>query len=138
MLGDKNYPYLFWDGHLDQGISFGFESGYCVAAEDTMAFLEAHASRAGLDQALVTDFVTFWTPYLQQSPYHLIRFLTPAECDQVAKLSITSPTGEVIPATRFYMVFKPVEQAQSLPEPVMDFPSHGTVPQAFDWGGFSV
>jgi hypothetical protein len=132
----KEYPYLFWDGNLHPDIHFHFETGYCIPRNQVVEFLEKQAGLAGLDNTLITDFVTFWVPYLQQNDYNLIRFLTPEECDTVARLHIIPQTALPIQIIRFYMIYKPVAQHLPLPAPVSSPYSISNQPKVIEWGGF--
>jgi hypothetical protein len=140
-VNDKKYPYLFWDGHLNQdlyqSLSKSMTVGHCVPAENSLAFLEEQCEKVGLDPTTTADFITFWTPYLKASPYNIIRFLTPQDCNAIASVDVESETPHAL--YRFYMAYTPVDSNVSLIEPEA-LPWHvlANEPHIIDWGGFEL
>jgi len=105
------YDYLFWEGRWSFAPDAS-ECVACVAASDTSAFLEEYLSAAGLNDSEIDDFISFWLPILQRSPYNLISFPN-AEYSSRAALDI-SPTPDTV--IRVYMVFIPLEAPVDIPE----------------------
>ncbi|MDX1919483.1 MAG: hypothetical protein SFU25_01975 [Candidatus Caenarcaniphilales bacterium] len=133
---DKKYPYLFWDGQIADPSIFEFYDGFCVSRGEVIEFLEQKCSEYGFDEALTTDFVTFWAPYLMENEYSLVRFLTPKECQELAELNIECE--KEVQVVRFYMLFTACDgqveiQEQKTPQIILE-----NKPKVFDWGGFSV
>ncbi len=70
------YNYLYWEGINDTG--YDFSQGYCVAGRDTAAFLEDALSQLGLTRREANEFIVYWLPLMQDSPYNLIAFQSDA------------------------------------------------------------
>ncbi len=102
----RYYDYLFWEGKTSS-VTDDFDHAACVAASDSAAFLEEYLTAAGLNDSEIDDFISFWLPKLQASPYNLISF--PSEqYREWAKLEVLpQPDTEI----RIYMVFKPLSEA---------------------------
>jgi hypothetical protein len=135
-VGGKKYPYLFWDGLTDYLKNEKFETGFCVASEDVIDFLEEKCELFGFDEQLTADFVTFWSPYLIKNKYTLIRWLTEKECQELARLDITSE--EKIQIIRMYMIYKPVSQKVEIKQQNLEKVKLTAGAKIFDWGGFEV
>jgi hypothetical protein len=135
---NKQYPYLFWDGISNTCSNLPLNEGFCVHQDNIIEFLEKQCHKFGFDKYLRTDFVTFWTPILEQSKYCLIRFLTPIECDEIAKLSLTSNTdNSIIDIVRMYMIYTPCDHFIEMSQPQeieIDVAKSSCV--LFEWGGF--
>lgn len=134
---DKNtkryYEYLFWEGTRSFD-DYEFEHAACVAREDTAAFLEEYLEAAGLNDREIDDFISYWLPRLQASPYNLISF--PCEYySEWAKLNVDPAPDTLI---RVYMVFAPLEAPVDIPEDMaLEFPDR---PErngftVVEWGG---
>lgn len=112
---DKNtgryYEYLFWEGTRSFD-DYEFEHAACVAREDTAAFLEEYLEAAGLNDREIDDFISYWLPRLQASPYNLISFPS-GYYTEWAKLNVDPAPDTLI---RVYMVFTPLEAPVEIPE----------------------
>lgn len=134
---DKNtgryYEYLFWEGTRSFD-DYEFSHAACVAREDTASFLEEYLEAAGLNDREIDDFVSYWLPRLQASPYNLISFPSEEYCDW-AKLNVDPAPDTLI---RVYMVFAPLESPVEIPDSMMlELPSTPER-QGFtvvEWGG---
>lgn len=107
----RYYDYLFWEGSQKMGDDV-FEKTACVASEDSAAFLEEYLAAFGLNDSEIDDFISYWLPRLQASPYNLISFPN-EKYNEWAKLNV-SPAPETV--IRVYMVFKPLDEAVEIPE----------------------
>ncbi len=73
-LADKlTYPYLFWEG--SGGAYQTPDKGWSVARADVHSFLVSKLATLGLNQKETADFLEFWEPRMQGSPYYFITFL---------------------------------------------------------------
>lgn len=124
----QTYPYLFWEG--ESPYAYALDEGSVVAGERSAAFLEQQLAHLGLNRREATDFITYWLPELEQSPYNLIHFSTTAYAEQ-APLSIV-PAPETL--IRVFMVYQPLETPVAIPPQ--------TLPKAerqgytvVEWGG---
>lgn len=97
----KRFPYLFWEG-LSK-LKTSFKMGYCVKKDSIVAFLEDKLAYQGLNYKEITDFITYWGPRMQHSPYYLIYFAN-QEFEQEYPVKIFPvPDTEL----RVFMVAKP-------------------------------
>jgi len=136
-LFDKNssryYDYLFWEGKMTADTDL-FRKAACVASEDTAGFLETYLAASGLNDSEIDDFISYWLPKLQSSPYNLISFPN-EEYARWAKLDVSpAPDTEI----RVFMVFRPLDQEMEIPEgSALEMPS-GVERKGFtlvEWGG---
>ena len=71
-LGNKTYPYLFWEAnsYYNQEINEGF----IVEDKNAEEFLENKLKILGLNDKESTDFITFWLPVLLRNKLSLCNF----------------------------------------------------------------
>lgn len=98
----QTYPYLFWEG--ESTYRYTLDEGTVIAGKQSAAFLEQQLAHLGLNRREATDFITYWLPELERSPYNLIHFSTTAYAEQ-APLHIT-PAPETL--IRVFMVYQPL------------------------------
>lgn len=125
------YNYLYWEGISSR--SYALSQGFCVAGEDSAAFLEEALASLGLNRKEANEFIVYWLPRLQEHPYNLISFQQEAYTDG-ARLTITPEPDTLI---RVFMTFKPLR------EPVEIEPQTLEAPQRIgftvvEWGGCEV
>ena len=82
----QTYRYLYWEGRDDT--EYDLSSGFCVPGDETAAFLEEALDALGLTRAEANEFIIYWLPKMQESPYNLIAFQTDAYT-QSARLTVT-------------------------------------------------
>ena len=124
----REYYCLFWEGVTDT--EYDFSTGFCVAGEDTAAFLEDALDRLGLTQREANEFILYWLPRMEGNPCNLISFQTDAYTDSAA-LTIDPAPDTLI---RVFMAWK------GLDAPVEIAPQELTAPErtgftAVEWGG---
>ena len=127
----RQYYCLFWEGVTDR--QYDFSQGFCVAREDTAAFLEEALAELGLTEREANEFLIYWLPRLEENPYNLISFQTTAYTDG-AELTIDPAPDTLI---RVFMAWRGLE------EPVEVAPQTLTAPArtgftAVEWGGAEV
>lgn len=105
----REYYCLFWEGNLD--MKPDFSRGFCVAGEDTAAFLEDALARLGLNEREAEEFIIYWLPQMKENAYNLISFQTENYQD-AAKLNITPAPDTLI---RVNMAWKPLDAPVELP-----------------------
>ena len=133
-LHDENgneYSYLFWEG--EDKTDYDFSTGFCVAGEDTAAFLEDALDRLGLTEREADEFIIYWLPKLEGNPYNLLSFQTDAYTNSAA-LTIDPAPDTLI---RVFLAWK------GLDAPVEVEPQKLTAPEragftAVEWGGAEV
>lgn len=121
--------YLFWDGSSDT--DWKFDSGFCIAGNDTEAFLREKLAYMGLTPREYNDFITYWVPKLKSNPYNLITFAT-EQYEQLAPLTVSPAPDSVL---RVHMVYKPLTARQAIPEQQLTegFERNGFT--MVEWGG---
>ena len=133
---ERYYDYLFWEGRISvDGDVFAHSA--CVAAEDSAAFLEEYLAASGLNDSEIDDFISYWLPKLQASPYNLIAFPISEYCERVTLDVAPAPDTEI----RVYMVFTPLDEAVEIPkEQALTVPDAGAGVErrgytVVEWGG---
>ena len=74
-LGNKIYPYLFWEADSYNCLEENNE-GFIVKDVDAEAFLEDKLKLLGLNDRESTDFITYWLPVLLKNKISLCSFQT--------------------------------------------------------------
>ncbi len=130
-IKDKNgklYPYLFWEGLSN--IKASNKMGYCVHKDSIVMFLEEKLSYQGLNDKEITDFITYWAPRMQKSPYYLIYFAN-HEFEKEYPIEVTPKPDSQI---RVFMVAKPLPYPKKLKvQPLMKSERKGF--SYVEWGG---
>lgn len=127
----RQYYCLFWEGISPT--EYDFSAGFCVAGENTAAFLEDALADLGLTEKEANEFIIYWLPKMEHNPYNLISFQTEAYTDSAA-LTIDPAPDTLI---RVFMAW------QGLDQPVEVEPQTLTAPNrtgftAVEWGGAEI
>lgn len=127
----QTYNYLYWEGTA--AADYDFSRGFCVAGQDTAAFLEDALARLGLTRREANEFLVYWLPQMEPNAYNLIAFQTDAYTAQAA-LEVTPAPDTIL---RVFMAWQP------LAEPVAVEPQTLTAPTRtgftlVEWGGTQV
>ena len=127
----RQYYCLFWEGLSPT--EYDFSTGFCVAGENTAAFLEDALADLGLTEKEANEFIIYWLPKMEHNPYNLISFQTEAYTDS-AMLTIDPAPDTLI---RVFMAW------QGLDQPVEVEPQTLTAPDrtgftAVEWGGAEI
>jgi hypothetical protein len=94
-------------------------------------FLIEKLVKLGLNKKETADFLGFWEPRMQGSPYYFVSFLGNREMDQIAPLTITPKPDTVI---RVLMDFAPLEKPIAVPGYDIQTPARNGF-TAVEWGG---
>ncbi|MBX4187327.1 MAG: hypothetical protein KW802_03705 [Candidatus Doudnabacteria bacterium] len=126
----KTYPYLFWEGR-SKDIYKTPDKGFVVAQANVHSFLVEKLAKLGLNQKESADFIEYWEPYMQGSPYYFVTFMGNQVMDQIAPLKVSPKPDTVI---RVLMDFSPLEkpivtQSYEIRTPIR----HGFT--VVEWGG---
>jgi hypothetical protein len=125
----KTYPYLFWEGR--GGLYSEPTEGAVVAQSEVHSFLVSNLGKLGLNHQETADFIEFWEPRMQGSPYYKVSFLGTQTMDQLAPMTITPKPDTVI---RILMDFRPLQSKISIPAQRL-----GHIPRTgftvIEWGG---
>lgn len=124
----KQYYCLFWEGMADT--EYDFSKGFCVAGEDTAAFLEWALAEQGLSAREANEFIIYWLPRMQNNAYNLISFQTKAYTDS-AVLEINPAPDSLL---RVFMAYMPLSEAVEIePQTFEPFERKGFC--VVEWGG---
>ena len=127
----NEYSYLFWEGVSDT--AYDFTEGFCVAGEDTTAFLRQTLAQLGLTPREYNEFIVYWLPKMQENPYNLIAFQGEAYTD-TAKLAIEPQPDSLL---RVFMAWKPLKRPVTIrPQELPPFERIGFT--VVEWGGAQV
>ena len=127
----QTYNYLYWEG-VSPG-EYDFSQGFCVPGADTASFLEDALSRLGLTRREANEFIVYWLPRMEPSPYNLISFQAEAYTDH-ARLAISPEPDSLL---RVFMAWKPLEAPADLPP--QELPAFArTGFTVVEWGGAEV
>ena len=133
-LIDQNglaYNYLYWEGVSFR--SYDLSRGFCVAGEDSAAFLEEVLPSLGLNRKEANEFIVYWLPRLQAHAYNLISFQQEAYTDG-ARLTITPEPDTLI---RVFMAFMPLNTPLEIEPQALEAPERIGF-TVVEWGGCEV
>lgn len=125
------YRYLYWEATA--GTAYDFSEGFCVAGEDTAAFLEQALAALGLTREEANEFIIYWLPRMQENAYNIISFQHGAYT-QSAQLSIDPAPDTLL---RVFMAWKGSREPVSLPAQELSAPERAGF-TAVEWGGCEV
>ena len=127
---DKSeYSYLFWEGY---GLDYKqAEEGFVVRQENVHKFLVEKLAQLGLVKNEYDEFIEFWEPKMQESPYYLVNFIPKAEFDEYAPLKVEPEPDTVI---RIFMDYKELNYPVLIEEPEIVTPER-TGFTVVEWGG---
>ena len=127
----RTYYCLFWEGIIDR--QFDLSAGFCVAGEDTAAFLEEALAQLGLTEREANECIVYWLPRMEQNPYNLIAFQGEAYTGR-APLTVTPAPDSVL---RVFMAWQALEEPVELPEQELPaFQRQGFT--LVEWGGAEI
>ena len=133
LIGENGmeYNYLYWEGK--SATEFDLSEGFCVAGEDTAAFLEEALDNLGLTRKEANEFIVYWLPRMQENAYNVISFQKEVYTDS-AKLEVT-PTPDTM--LRVFMAWKPSENYVNLPAQELQGPEREGF-TVVEWGGIEL
>lgn len=124
----QTYNYLYWEGQTYA--RYDMTQGFCVKGEDTAAFLEEALAKLGLTRKEANEFIVYWLPLMEGSPYNLISFQQEAYTD-AAKLEISPAPDTLI---RVFMTWQGSQEYVELPEQPLTAPEREGF-TVVEWGG---
>ena len=127
----REFYCLFWEGAVET--EYDFSAGFCVAGEDTAAFLEEALASLGLTAREVNEFLIYWLPRMEDHPYNLIAFQTDSYTS-AAGLTI-SPSPDTL--IRVFMAWKGLEQQVEIPAQQLEAVERKGF-TAVEWGGAEI
>lgn len=127
---DRNYYCLFWETE-GPAIAENLTTGFVVSKDDALEFLEEKLHQLGLNHKEANEFIIYWLPKMEQSPYNAVYFAT-KEYETVSQLNITPKPDQVI---RIMMLVEPLEAPIKLGEQVLPVRPQRKGFTAVEWGG---
>ena len=130
----RTYPSLFWDAYMPLPEP---DSGFVVAREDAVSFLEGKLAQLGLNDREAADFITYWAPRIRAHEYTFVSFDASAYT-QAASYRFTDEAGARVEPDTFIRVFMTIREARA--DTVVQ-PQSFTAPPArtgfvaVEWGG---
>ncbi len=121
---------LYWEGVNNDNNET--TTGFIVKGEDTISFLEEKLAVLGLNEREANEFIIYWLPILESSPYNLIYFKTIAEQDKNMPLYISPKPDTVI---RVMMAFKNLNEPIEVEEQVLPQTPQRNGFTVVEWGG---
>ena len=125
------YNYLYWEGKL--ATEWDFSAGYCVAGQDTAAFLEEKLIELGLNRKEANEFIVYWLPLMEGNDYNVISFQQEAYTD-AAELNVYPAPDSTI---RVFMTWYSSENYVDIPEQNIVTPQRSGF-TVVEWGGTEV
>jgi hypothetical protein len=83
------------------------DRGFVVAQADAHNFLLEKLAKLGLNTKESADFMEYWEPKMQGSPYYFVTFMGNSTMDALAPLEVSPKPDTVI---RILMDFVPLEK----------------------------
>ena len=126
----RSYYALYWEESSDTPF-YHFTDGFCVAGENSAAFLEEKLSALGFTEREANEFIIYWLPIMEANEYNIIRFELTAEREAANALHITPKPDSLL---RMAMHIKPSDSPVEIAEQVLPtFERSGFT--AVEWGG---
>ena len=105
----RTYPSLFWDGAMELPEP---DTGFIVAREDAVPFLEDKLAQLGLNDREAADFITYWAPRIRAYDYTFVSFDASVYA-QRASYSFTDEAGASVAPDTFIRVFMTIREADA-------------------------
>ena len=105
----RTYPSLFWDGAMDLPEP---DTGFIVAREDAVPFLEEKLGQLGLSDKEAADFITYWAPRIRANEYTFVSFDASSYAQQVT-YSFADEAGNQVTPDTFIRVFMTIRAADA-------------------------
>ena len=121
---------LYWEGVNNDNNET--TTGFIVKGEDTISFLEEKLALLGLNEREANEFIIYWLPRLESSPYNFIYFKTIAEQDKNMPLYISPKPDTVI---RVMMAFKNLKEPINVTEQILPETPQRNGFTVVEWGG---
>ena len=128
-VSERTYYALYWE---ESGAApCDFSTGFCVAREDSAAFLEDSLAALGFTDREANECILYWLPILEKSPYNLVSFeLTESREAYNALRIFPKPDSLLRIALHILPVMEPFERE---PQTLPTFIRRGFT--AVEWGG---
>lgn len=130
LVGDKEYPYLFWEAKPTTPYQFDQAEGFCLGKDEFVPFFEEKLKLLGLNDKEIADFITYWYPLMASNPFTYVNFLGQEYLDS-ARLNVSPAPESTI---RVFVLFKSmIEKVNLKPQELVRTPRNGFT--LVEWGG---
>ncbi len=130
----RHYYALYWEGkkleHSDKT-----EEGFVVKGKNTISFLEEKLEQLGLNNREAEEFIIYWLPKLEDSPYNFIRFQTIEEQNKNMPLIIKPEPQTVI---RVMIEYRNLDERIKVKEQVLPQKPQRDGFTVVEWGGTEI
>jgi len=126
----KSYDSLFWEGY-GYGAYPDITVGTVVKSSNAVHTIKQQLKAQGFTAKETADFLEYWQPKLPDSPYVRLTWLTTAQMNQLAPLTISPRPQTVI---RTFLDFEGLERPISLTPQTFRTPVRAGF-TATEWGG---
>lgn len=128
-----SYESLFWEGP-GYGVYPSIVNGTVVRRADAERTMWQQLAQQGLQAKEIADFMAFWTPRIPDKPYIRLTWLTTAQMNQLAPLTVLPRPDTVI---RVFLDMSGYDESIALPRQLLaPAPArHGFT--VVEWGGVS-
>ena len=128
--GDEYYC-LYWEGQSRDIMTSG--EGFCIAGNDTAAFLREKLLYIGLTPREANEFIIYWLPRMQDNPYNIITLHTADYASSVPLTVSPSPDTQI----RVFMTFTASDEFVDIPgQTLPHYERNGFT--LVEWGGEEV
>jgi hypothetical protein len=127
---NNEYDYLFYEAALPD--RWQYEEGWSVMINDLETFFRKNLTEYGFIDNEINDFINYWIPKLDDSPYYNIY---PQYTDKVDELVTLHISKEPKSLMRMFYVIKesPLMKATDIPAPMIpEFERNGFT--VTEWG----
>jgi len=125
----QNYPYLFWEGKAYDYATPDY--GFVMSKNEVGTKMTQILAKLGLNEKEIKDFLEFWQPKLEVSPYVFVTFLPQKEFDKLAPLTVNPRPTTVI---RVFMDYTPLEKPVEVAPMYIKTPVRNGF-TVVEWGG---
>ena len=130
---NRKYYALYWEGK--NTIVPNLKEGFVIKGNDTVPFLEEKLASLGLNEREANEFIIYWLPKLESSPYNYIRFQTTEEQNLNIPLNVTPQPDTVI---RVLMEYKNLVTPIIVKEQVLPPTPTRNGFTLIEWGGSDI
>ena len=128
-LIDGRYDYLFYEVSISDYPELA--AGWCLERDRLAEQLPVALTEAGLNETERADFMEYWEPLLQDSPWWLVYPVIDVDADAWVELQVTPAPAAV---RRVWLFLRGSDVPRVLPAPeIPPLSRHGTV--LVEWGG---
>jgi hypothetical protein len=127
---NNSYSSLYWEG-TGKGIYPEITSGTIVKTSDAISTIRTQLYKQGLNSKEITDFLSYWSPKLPNTPYIRLTWFDTKQMNQLAPLFI-SPIPQTL--IRVFLDFQGLNEPYALTKQTFITPSRSGF-TVVEWGG---